>query len=68
MSIRIGANPIGWTNDDLQDIGGDTPLGTCLAQAKEAGIVGMEKGHKMPTDGAARRSANTSSRQGGGSR
>ncbi len=53
MSIRIGANPIGWTNDDLQEIGGDTPLETCLAQAKEAGVVGMEKGHKMPGDGAA---------------
>ncbi len=52
MSIRIGANPIGWTNDDLQDIGGDTPLETCLAQAKEAGVAGMEKGHKMPGDGA----------------
>ena len=53
MSIRVGANPIGWTNDDLQEIGGDTPLETCLAQAKEAGVVGMEKGHKMPSDGAA---------------
>ena len=53
MSIRIGANPIGWTNDDLQEIGGDTPLETCLAQAKEAGVVGMEKGHKLPSDGAA---------------
>jgi inosose dehydratase len=51
MSIRIGANPIGWTNDDLQEIGGDTPLETCLKEAKEAGIVGMEKGHKMPGDG-----------------
>ena len=53
MSIRIGANPIGWTNDDLQEVGGDTPLETCLAQAKEAGVVGMEKGHKLPNDGAA---------------
>src|SRR5260370_33151035 len=53
MSIRIGANPIGWTNDDLQEIGGDMPLETCLAQAKESGVVGMEKGHKLPTDGAA---------------
>jgi len=53
MAIRIGANPIGWTNDDLQEIGGDTPLEACLAQAKEAGVVGMEKGHKMPVDGAA---------------
>jgi inosose dehydratase len=52
MSIRIGANPIGWSNDDLQEIGGDTPLETCLAEAKEAGVAGMEKGHKMPSDGA----------------
>ena len=53
MSIRVGANPIGWTNDDLQEIGGSTPLETCLKEAKEAGVEGMEKGHKMPGDGAA---------------
>ena len=53
MSIRIGANPIGWTNDDLQEIGGDTPLETCLAEARQAGVAGMEKGHKLPNDGAA---------------
>jgi myo-inosose-2 dehydratase len=53
MTIRIGANPIGWSNDDLKEIGGDTPLETCLAEAREAGIVGMEKGNKMPSDGAA---------------
>ena len=53
MTVLIGANPIGWTNDDLQEIGGDTPLETCLKEAKEAGVVGMEKGHKMPNDGAA---------------
>jgi inosose dehydratase len=55
MTIRIGANPIGWTNDDLQEIGGDTPLETCLAEAGEAGVVGMEKGHKLPSDGVALR-------------
>lgn len=48
MPIRIGANPIGWSNDDLQDIGGDTPLEVCLAEAGEAGFVGMELGHKFP--------------------
>jgi len=53
MTIRLGANPIGWSNDDLQEIGGDTPLETCLAEAKEAGFEGMEKGSKMPDDGAA---------------
>ena len=53
MTIRLGANPIGWSNDDLQEIGGDTPLETCLAEAREAGFEGMEKGNKMPNDGAA---------------
>ena len=53
MTIRLGANPIGWSNDDLQEIGGDTPLETCLAEAREAGFEGMEKGNKMPSDGAA---------------
>ena len=53
MTIRLGANPIGWSNDDLQEIGGETPLETCLAEAKEAGFEGMEKGNKMPNDGAA---------------
>ena len=51
--IRIGANPIGWSNDDLQHIGGETPLETCLTEAREAGVIGMEKGHKMPSNGAA---------------
>jgi myo-inosose-2 dehydratase len=53
MTIRLGANPIGWSNDDLKEIGGDTPLETCLAEAREAGFEGMEKGNKMPGDGAA---------------
>ena len=53
MSIRIGANPIGWTNDDLQEIGGDTPLETCLGEARQAGVEGMEFGHKFPREGAA---------------
>ncbi|MGJ4953921.1 myo-inosose-2 dehydratase [Bradyrhizobium sp. HKCCYLS20291] len=48
MPIRIGANPIGWSNDDLQEIGGETPLETCLAEAREAGFEGMELGHKFP--------------------
>lgn len=48
MPIRIGANPIGWSNDDLQEIGGETPLETCLAEAREVGFEGMELGHKFP--------------------
>src|SRR6185503_4337415 len=53
MAVRIGANPIGWSNDDLRELGGETPLETCLAEAKEAGFEGMELGHKFPREAAA---------------
>lgn len=49
--IRIGANPICWSNDDLWDIGGNISLEQCLSEARDVGIEGMEKGHKMPADG-----------------
>ncbi len=55
--IRIGANPIGWSNDDMREIGGETPLETCLAEAKEAGFEGMELGHKFPRQAAALKAA-----------
>ncbi len=57
MTIRIGANPIGWSNDDLLEIGGETPLETCLAEAKEAGFVGMELGNKFPREANALKAA-----------
>jgi myo-inosose-2 dehydratase len=50
MTVRIGANPIGWSNDDLRELGGATPLETCLAEAREAGFEGMELGHKFPRE------------------
>jgi hypothetical protein len=31
MPVRLGISPIGWSNDDLPELGGDTPLETCLA-------------------------------------
>lgn len=57
MAIRLGANPIGWSNDDLQEIGGETPLATCLAEAKEAGFEGMELGNKFPRQAPALKAA-----------
>ena len=57
MTIRLGANPIGWSNDDMQEIGGDTPLETCLAEAREAGFEGMELGHKFPREPQALKAA-----------
>ncbi len=57
MTIRIGANPICWSNDDLQHIGGATPLETCLSEAREAGFTGMELGHKFPRQADALKAA-----------
>lgn len=48
--IRLGTNPIAWSNDDLPELGGDTPLETCLAEAHQAGFAGIEKGNKFPSD------------------
>lgn len=53
MTVRIGANPIGWSNDDMRELGGETPLETCLAEAREAGFTGMELGHKFPREAGA---------------
>ncbi|SDR18379.1 2-keto-myo-inositol dehydratase [Rhizobiales bacterium GAS191] len=50
--IRIGANPIGWSNDDMVELGGHIPLEQCLTEAKQAGFVGMELGNKFPRDAA----------------
>src|SRR5262249_24745784 len=48
-------NPITWSNDDLPELGGETPLETCLAEAREAGYAGIELGNKFPRDSAALR-------------
>jgi inosose dehydratase len=48
MTVRIGVNPIGWTNDDLHELGGETPLEVCLTEARAAGYSGIELGRKFP--------------------
>lgn len=48
MTIRIGANPIAWSNDDMRELGADISLETCLSQARAAEFKGIELGHKFP--------------------
>ena len=48
---RIGINPLTWTNDDMPELGAETPLETCLNEAKQAGYDGMELGNKFPKTG-----------------
>ncbi len=50
MTISIGINPITWSNDDLQYVGGDVSLQTCLSETAAAGYDGIELGHKFPRD------------------
>ena len=52
MAVKLGTNPIAWTNDDMPELGGATPLETCLKEAAEAGFAGIEKGGKFPNDAA----------------
>ena len=48
MKINLGIAPIAWSNDDMPDLGGDTPIETCLLEAKSAGFRGIELGGKFP--------------------
>lgn len=52
MAVRIGVNPIAWSNDDRRELGGHIPLETCLSEAAAAGYGGIELGHKFPRNAA----------------
>lgn len=53
FDVRIGINPISWSNDDLPSLGGDTPLDTALAEGRKIGYEGFELGNKFPREPAA---------------
>jgi inosose dehydratase len=57
MSIRFGVSPIAWANDDMPELGGDTPLETILREAKEIGFEGVELGGKFPREANALKAA-----------
>jgi inosose dehydratase len=50
MSIRFGVSPIAWINDDMPELGGDTPLEHVLGEARDIGFAGIELGGKFPRD------------------
>ena len=50
MTIRFGVSPIAWINDDMPELGGDTPLESVLRDIQEVGFVGVELGGKFPRD------------------
>jgi inosose dehydratase len=50
--ISFGVSPIAWINDDMPELGGDTPVETVLADARDLGFLGIELGGKFPKDPA----------------
>jgi inosose dehydratase len=52
MSIRFGVSPIAWINDDLPELGGETPVATVLHDAHALGFEGIELGGKFSREPA----------------
>ena len=50
MTIRFGVSPIAWINDDMPELGVDTPVETVLDEARSIGFAGIELGGKFPKD------------------
>ena len=48
MKIKLGIAPIAWSNDDMPELGGDTPIEKCLDDANASGFTGIELGGKFP--------------------
>ncbi|MDQ6619527.1 MAG: myo-inosose-2 dehydratase [Pseudomonadota bacterium] len=53
LDVRIGINPISWSNDDLPSLGGETPLDVALSEGRAIGYEGFELGNKFPRESKA---------------
>lgn len=51
--VKLGIAPIGWTNDDMPQLGGSLTFEQMISEAALAGFEGTEVGSKFPTDPAA---------------
>jgi inosose dehydratase len=49
-NIQLAIAPIGWTNDDLPELGGEIPFEQCVSEMALAGFTGSEVGNKYPRD------------------
>ncbi len=50
--VKLAIAPIGWTNDDLPDLGGENTFEQCVSEMALAGFKGSEIGNKYPKDPA----------------
>ncbi len=49
-SVNLAIAPIGWTNDDLPDLGKENTFEQCVSEMALAGFTGSEIGNKYPKD------------------
>lgn len=49
-NVKLGIAPIGWTNDDMPDLGGENTFQQCVSEMALAGFTGSEIGSKYPKD------------------
>ncbi|MCR5682542.1 MAG: myo-inosose-2 dehydratase [Clostridiales bacterium] len=48
--VKLAIAPIGWTNDDMPDLGGENTFEQCVSEMALAGFKGSEIGNKYPKD------------------
>ena len=48
--IKLGIAPIGWTNDDMPDLGAEISFEQCIGEMSKAGYQGTEIGNKYPKE------------------
>lgn len=51
-TVDLGIAPIGWTNDDMPDLGKEISFERCISEMSEAGYTRTEVGNKYPRDPA----------------
>lgn len=49
-NVKVGIAPIGWTNDDMPQLGGELTFEQMISEAALAGFQGTEVGGKFPTE------------------
>ncbi len=49
-NIKLGIAPIGWTNDDIPELGAENTFQQCISEMALAGFTGSEVGSKYPAD------------------
>ncbi len=49
-NVKLAMAPIGWTNDDMPDLGSENSFEQCISEMALAGFTGSEVGNKYPNE------------------